>query len=97
MYLELRALRAARMTKPQRDAVRRALADMEKSPLADGCSVQAFSSRINLFTRDINPFLDRPYAGSALSEFVVEQMPPSLLQAGIALVRELTRAGCTGS
>ncbi|KAL1511212.1 hypothetical protein AB1Y20_006026 [Prymnesium parvum] len=45
MYLELRALRAARMTKPQRDAVRRALADMEQSPLADGCSVQAFSSR----------------------------------------------------
>ncbi|KAL1519792.1 hypothetical protein AB1Y20_023299 [Prymnesium parvum] len=48
---------------------------MEKSPLADGCSVQAFPSRVNLFTRDIDPFLDRPYAGSALSEFIVEQMP----------------------
>ncbi|KAL1520682.1 hypothetical protein AB1Y20_022251 [Prymnesium parvum] len=93
MYLELGQLRDLRMTKPQRDAVRRALADLEASPLSDGCSVQAFSSRVNVFTRDINPFLDRPYAGSALSEFIVEQMPPCLLQAGIALVREITRAG----
>mmetsp|Transcript_12798 Transcript_12798/g.19222 ORF Transcript_12798/g.19222 Transcript_12798/m.19222 type:complete len:354 (-) Transcript_12798:6-1067(-) len=93
MYQELRALRTVRMTKPQRDAVRRALADLEASPLTDGCSVQAFSSRVNVFTRDINPFLDRPYAGSSLSEFIVEQMPPGLLQAGLALMRELTRAG----
>ena len=74
MYKELRLLNDEAMPKGQRDAVKQMLTDMEKKPLRENCTDQEFANRINKFNREINPFLDRPYDGVALSEFIIDQI-----------------------
>ena len=46
-----------------------------------------------MFNRHINPYLDRPYAGEALSEFLIEQMPAARRESGLSLTRQLKQEG----
>ena len=96
MYKELRALKTAKLSKPQRDTIKERLRALEKTPLKDGCSEASFNTHIEHFVRDINPYLDRKYEGEALGEWIIEAMPPSQVDAGIALMRELRRDGALG-
>lgn len=93
MYKSLRSLLDETMSKPQRDAIKENLKKFEADPLKDGCTVIDFDNKVNTFTRDINPYLDRAYAGAALTEYIIEMMPPSLKDQGLTIIRERTRLG----
>ena len=91
MYQELMALRSASLSKPKRDEIKKALADFESTKLADGCSEQDFSDKINHFILHINPYLTRKYEGEELGEYIIELLPASRTSDGLALMRELRR------
>jgi len=92
MYNEIRALRNKKLSKVSRDEVKALQKKLDSNPLKDGHSVDAFNTRIEIFTRDINPYLDAPLTGEALGEWIVEQMSSGLTDAGLSLMRDLHRS-----
>ena len=60
--------------------------------LADNCSPQTFSDRINLFNTYVNPYLEVPLAGARLSKYILSQLPDALAADVRSLRRELDAA-----
>jgi hypothetical protein len=62
-------------------------------PLEDGCTADEFSSRINTMMVKHIPFLDRPFTDrSAISRWIIQQLPPALSVDGRSLLRTMTAA-----
>ena len=91
MYKTLVALRTAALSKVQRDEIKQRLKEFEAVRLADGCTVQEFSDKVNYFIRDINPYLTRQYRDEELGEYIIELLPSSRTSDGLALMREMRR------
>ena len=69
------------------------LMKLRLQPIEDGCTVDEFSSRVNNTMVKHIPFLDRPFTNqSAVSRWVIQQLPPALAVDGRSLVRTLTAA-----
>ena len=69
------------------------LMKLRLQPIEDGCTVDEFSSRVNNTMVKHIPFLDRPFTNqSAISRWVIQQLPPALAVDGRSLVRTLTAA-----
>ena len=69
------------------------LMKLRLQPMEDGCTVDEFSSRINNAMVKHIPFLDRPFINqSAISRWVIQQLPPALAVDGRSLVRTMTAA-----
>ena len=69
------------------------LMKLRLQPMEDGCTVDEFSSRVNNAMVNHIPFLDRPFTNqTAISRWVIQQLPPALAVDGRSLVRTMTVA-----
>ena len=66
---------------------------LRAQPIHDGCTVDEFSSRVNTALVKTIPFLDRPFSNAtAISKWVISQLPAALAPDGRSLRRGLTAA-----
>jgi hypothetical protein len=61
--------------------------------LPDNCPPDLFSSRVNGFLVNVNPFLERSYSGASLSKIILGQLPQSIAGEVRNLRRALQRDG----
>ena len=71
----------------------KAMEKLRDNKLADNCTAQLFSDRVNLFTAKLNPFLEVPLEAERLSRFILDFLPESLAADKRSLHRELERNG----
>ena len=63
-------------------------------PIHDGCTVDEYASRVNTAVVMHIPFLERPFKdASAVSTWVIRQLPSALASDGRSLLRSITAAG----
>ena len=66
---------------------------LRAQPIHDGCTVDEFSYRVNNALVKTIPFLDRPFSNAtAISKWVISQLPAALAPDGRSLRRGLTAA-----
>ena len=51
---------------------------MEEKKCPDNCPPQVYSTRVNTFIRDVNPYLDPPLEKAKLSKFILGMLPSQL-------------------
>ena len=76
----------------------RALELLRDRPLADGCSVQDYSDKVNMLRQHHMPYLQRPFRDDeAVAEFFIDLMPAKNDTDGRLLKKELRDKGALTS
>ena len=91
MFADLELERAGDVSEYDEKRYQRAYESLRDSQLADNCSPQEFSKRINMFTVHVNPYLEIPLTDARLGRFVLSQLPDCLASEMRALKRVLEK------